>query len=135
MIPIPASESADAFPSPVPTKRRPLAVPLSTNLSAPMALLITFNEVRNVHVGEAERAFVVLHTPPPAAPTQTRQNELLQALCVSSAKAVIRPDTVIEEPVNERMFGMVVVVGPSNDQVLKRGASGGPFLFFFETLA
>src|SRR5947209_18598350 len=134
MIPKPASESADAFRSPVPTQSCPLALPSSKYLSEPIALLMTFNEVRKVQVGLAASALVVLQTPPPAAAIHTRQKPALHPLCVSNAKAVIRPEVVICEPVNERMFGIVAVVGPISDQVLKRDASGGCFLFFPVTL-
>src|SRR6266404_2386528 len=120
MMPNPASESAEAFPSPVPTKRIPLADPSSKNVNEPIALLMTFSEVRKVQLGLAARAFVVLQTPPPAAPIQTRQKAPLHALCVSKARAVIRPDVVAAEPVKDRTFGNSAVLGPISDQVLKR---------------
>ena len=53
----------------------------------------------SVQVGVAASALVVLQTPPPAAATQSRQKLALQALNVSIASAVTRPDVFWVEPV------------------------------------
>ena len=44
----------------------------------------------------------------------------------------MRPEVVYGPPENVRTAGSSEVDGPICDQVLKRGASGGAFLFFFE---
>ena len=44
----------------------------------------------------------------------------------------MRPEVVYGPPENVRTAGSSEVVGPVGNQVLKRGASGGAFLFFLE---
>ena len=72
--------------------------------------------------------------PPPAAPTHRRQKLAVQPEAVSSASAVMRPETVVAAPEKVRILGSDDTNGPVGDQVLKRGASGGCFLFFFESM-
>jgi hypothetical protein len=109
-------------------------VPSGTNVKAPIALVEKFREVRNVQLGLPESALVVLQTPPPAAPTQSRQKPALQPVAVSSTSAVMRPETVVAAPEKVRILGSNAKNGPVGLQVLNRGASGGCFLFFFESL-
>src|SRR5207248_5246798 len=105
-----------------------------TNVSAPIALVEKLSEVRNVHDGLADSALVVLQTPPPAAPTHSRQKLAVQPEEASSASAVMRPETVVAAPEKVRILGSLAKNGPVGLQVLNRGLSGGCFLFFFESL-
>src|SRR5437764_9052174 len=95
---------------------------------------MTLSEVRNVQLGLLASAFCVLQTPPPAAPTQRRQKLAVQPEAVSSASAVMRPETVVAAPEKVRILGSLAKNGPVGLQVLNRGLSGGCFLFFFESL-
>src|ERR1700736_6734815 len=95
-----------------------------------MALVEKFSEVRKVHVGVEANPLVVRHTPPPAAPTQSRQKLGVHPEAVSSTSAVMRPEIVCVEPVKVRTLGSTSVNGPAANQVLNRGFSGGDFLLF-----
>src|SRR5260370_7038408 len=79
----------------------------------------------HVQVGVAASALVVLQMPPPAAAIQTRQNPALQPLCVSMARAVIRPETTCCEPVKVRRLGSVAEFPVTSCHMGNGGASGG----------
>src|SRR6267143_1279521 len=81
-----------------------------------------------VQVGVPASPLVVLQMPPPAAPTQSRQKLLVHTEALSSASAVIRPDTRWVEPVKVKTFGSVAVnelVSPTCCHIGNCGGSGG----------
>src|ERR1700751_694266 len=111
-MPNPASESEEAFASPVPAYR--ILLPASY-VSVPIALVANELEM-NVQAGVSASALSVRHTPPPAAATQSRQPSELQA--GSTASAVIRPEVVYAVPAKVRTSGKLASLGPTRLQVL-----------------
>src|SRR5256885_399204 len=78
-----------------------------------------------VQVGTAASPLSVLQMPPPAAATQTRQKPALQPLKVSSASAVIRPETRVVDPVKVKTFGSVAVNPVPSPTCCQNGSGGG----------
>src|SRR5216117_206287 len=66
---------------------------------------------RNVQLApDPDRALSVRQTPPPAAPTQTRQRLVLQLGSIASA--VTRPEVKYSVPLKVRMSGASDLLGP-----------------------
>ena len=86
-MPRPASESPEAFASPVPACSVLLG---ASYVKVPIAFVPKLSETKVQLAPLPERALSVLQTPPPAAPTQTRQRRLLQLGSIASA--VTRPE-------------------------------------------
>src|SRR5215469_6493923 len=111
-MPTPASESPDAFGSPVPAQR---VCELASYVSVPIAFVPKSPE-RNFHGEPGSRALSFRQTPPPAAAIQSLHDERSQG---PSAIAVTRPDTGKSLDWKSKKFsteGCVDVVGPISFQ-------------------
>ena len=78
-----------------------------------------------VQAGTAASALVVLQTPPPAAPTQSRQKAGVQPLNVSIAIAVTRPAIFWVPPVKVKEFGSVSVNPVPSPTFVQKLIGGG----------
>src|SRR6478752_687704 len=114
-MPTPASESAEAFASPVPAYSVLAEASFGSSVSAPIALLAKLPET-NSQPGLPERAFVVRQMPPPAAATHIRQLCLVQLGAI--AMAVTRPAVTYAawSPRKLSTAGYVALLGPISDQ-------------------
>src|SRR6476661_2129555 len=87
--PMPASESADAFGSPVPAYRMLL---VASYVRAPIAFVAKLPETNVQFAPLPESALSVRQMPPPAAAAQARHPFVLQFGAI--ANAVIRPEVL-----------------------------------------
>src|SRR5438046_10629166 len=105
-MPKPASESPDAFGSPVPAYSVPVA---ASKVNVPIEFVAKLPE-RNVQFGEFPSALLVRQTPPPAAATQSMQSPFVQVGAMASA--VMRPEVMYEAPLKVKISGKFATLGP-----------------------
>src|SRR6478672_5569907 len=81
-----------------------------SNSRDPIAFVAKLPETKVQFAPAPLRALSVRQTPPPAAPTQTRQPLFPQS--GEMAKAVIRPEVTYCAPLKVRRSGKIAVLGP-----------------------
>ena len=94
--PRPASESPEPLASPVPTYSVRARSSVGSKTMEPMAL-VGMSPLEDFHSGVLDRGSLVIHTPPPAAPTNSGQSPGWQR--GDRARLVTRPETVVARPV------------------------------------
>src|SRR5581483_8214123 len=113
-MPTPASESPEAFGSPVPAYS---VCEAASYVSVPIAFEPKPADT-NVHFGFPASALSLRHTPPPAAPIHTR-HDFTSHERGSTAIAVARPETWKSEAWLSKKFntaGCTPVFGPASYQ-------------------